>query len=97
MKLEEILPELRKGRRAKRKRWAPFYSCDEIAADLSLDTQSILADDWELEPLPPKTVTITREELAKAWNSVQDKGDFQFFNNSVFADNLCKALGLGEP
>lgn len=46
MTLEQILPEIRKGRRARRNGgvWIIF------ASFISLSGDSILADDWELEP-----------------------------------------------
>jgi len=46
MKLEEILPEIREGRRARRKSWAKdawFDSSDDDYID-------VMADDWELVP-----------------------------------------------
>lgn len=50
MTLDEILPEIRKGRKFTRKGWGKHYSLQE-ARDFKLVDMMYL-DDFELEPLP---------------------------------------------
>jgi hypothetical protein len=47
MTLETILPEIRKGRRARRKGWVYRWLDESYAL---FNTEDLLADDWELEP-----------------------------------------------
>jgi hypothetical protein len=49
VKLEEILPEIRKGRKARRKDFA-MVDLDPGDKYLDLDVDDLLADDWELVP-----------------------------------------------
>lgn len=67
MKIEEILPEIRKGRKFRRKCWTSGYF---HANQLYLDDVNLNAQDWELEPIPPQPITITLENLIKAWNKI---------------------------
>lgn len=57
MKLEEILPEIRKGRRFRRAEWtrgAPFQIDNAwrkaTVMGLGFNGEDMVADDWELEP-----------------------------------------------
>lgn len=64
MKLEEILPEMGKERKARRKSWRNPH-CWVLLEHMESDEPAIsfrdlLADDWELEP--PKTVEVTKDE-----------------------------------
>lgn len=54
MLLEEILPEIRKGRRVKNK----------LHEDYFIPMPMMLDESWELEPLKKE---ISRDDLAKAW------------------------------
>ena len=64
MKLEEILPEIRKGRRFRRTNWRTS-SCEEdswISANQEIRSTGIhpcqlILDDWELEPEKPKVLS----------------------------------------
>lgn len=62
MKLEEVLPFYRQGRRIKRKRWGAFYKKDN--GHIPGFPFDILSDDWEVEPI---TKEITLEQLKAAW------------------------------
>jgi hypothetical protein len=55
MKLEEILPEIRAGRKARRRHWVEV-NCTNVIPDIgmSLHMANLLADDWELVPEPKK-------------------------------------------
>jgi hypothetical protein len=50
MKLEEILPEIRKGRKAKRNDCLTDLSANDKYLEMS--AEDLLADDWELAPEP---------------------------------------------
>jgi hypothetical protein len=49
MRLEELLPEIRKGRRARCKSW-PKSSELQLDDGGDLDIGDVFADDWELVP-----------------------------------------------
>lgn len=92
MRFEDVLPEMRKGRRARPSDHHDWFELDKMAGRFSL--RNALEKEWELEPLPPQTVTITREQLAEAlrsqgWNysAVMLNGHF---------DKLAAALGFKE-
>ncbi len=56
MKLEEVLPEYRNGRKVKRK------SCNVTLTDYitlkNLSMLDLMADDWEVVPKPPLTIDL---------------------------------------
>ena len=85
MKFEEILAEIRKGRKARRKKWGPYFiTISESGEIIDSDGDSRLitgmeinADDWELVPETKKF---------KSWVKLYDNG-------SVFGyDSLEKAM-----
>ena len=58
--------------------------------------EDVLADDWELEPEPEKSVEVTRSQLANAWDA--SVAQYQYINGSQSASNqfheFCERLGL---
>ncbi len=54
MKLEDILPQIRAGRKARRKGWTPPFNVqvDRDSGLHYLTRTDILTDDWELVPEP---------------------------------------------
>lgn len=64
MTLEQILPEIRKGRRGRRKGWRDFWK-PVVSYEFVLTTVDLLADDWELEPEEIKYVK-TKKDFEKA-------------------------------
>lgn len=88
MKLEAILPEIRKGR--KFRNTSPLF----IRKDDNFKGQEqvfngtfsfLLNDYWELEPVK---VEITREQLEKAWFNAYGT------HNKAVLNVICKELGL---
>lgn len=72
---------------------ALYNNADEPYGYLSVE--DITAEDYELEPEPPKTVTITKDQLRDAWlyawkHTSLWGNEFQCF------EDLAKQLGLGE-
>lgn len=53
--LLELKDEILKGRSLKRRDWEKYYAPSDFIAGPTID---MLADDWELEPLPKKKVTM---------------------------------------
>jgi hypothetical protein len=53
-KIEEILPKIRKGSKARRKVWPSgvFHISSYLSSYPGLTHEDILADDWELVPEP---------------------------------------------
>jgi hypothetical protein len=78
MKLEEILPELRKGKKATRKGWTPPFhiQVDRDSGLHYLTRTDILAEDWELISEPRK---------CKAWLNLYASGDVWPFKSSLDA------------
>jgi hypothetical protein len=62
VKFEDILPEIRKGRKARRKDFA-MVDLEPGDKHLDLDVDDLLADDWELVPEPKKF-----KRLAYLWS-----------------------------
>lgn len=75
------------GRPFKRVGWPTYYTT-EILHDMSL--KSALADDYELEPIPERVVTITARDLNQAWTRALNSGTFPI------KVALMEELGLGE-
>lgn len=84
MKLEEILPEIRNGRRFKRAIWDNYYTIEE-QRDASLCT--LLGFDFELEPNENVKKVISREDLEKAWIETYGVAGSHF-------REVCERLGL---
>lgn len=61
------------GRPFKRVGW-PYYYTSQTLYDMSFT--SALADDYELEPEPEKTVTITARDLVQAWTRALNSETF---------------------
>jgi hypothetical protein len=84
MKLEEILPEVRKGRRF---RLANCADANWIDKYWRLSLSELDNNDWELEP---QIKSISLDDLKKAWNKevlwLADADDSSTFNN--FAKKL---------
>jgi hypothetical protein len=62
-----LIEAIKSGRRYKRKNWYPteyrmpyLHNYDLVKEDL---LENFLANDWEIETLPEKNVTITKEQL----------------------------------
>lgn len=92
MKLEEILGEIRKGRRFRMKRWED-QSYIEIGAynAFTFTVKDLLADDFELEPIKRE---ISRDDLAKAWYKASGQiGATESQFNRLFK-LLCQELSL---
>jgi hypothetical protein len=53
MKFEEVLPEIRKGRKARRKDYPAAYLVNSDKYRL-LTVEDVFANDWELVPEPKK-------------------------------------------
>lgn len=73
MKLAEILPEIEKGRRFKRKCYADYIDPADKGENLSL-LAVFAADDWELEPLPEEK---KMKAMHLEWMAVDDEGRFR--------------------
>lgn len=93
MKLQEILPEIQKNpsRGFKRKHWEKFHKAS-AGGNLNLYTDlynnSLLADDWELEPEPPHVISL--EQIQEAWNETHV---FPYSRDDQF-EKFIKALGF---
>lgn len=85
-KIEEIIGEIRKGRRFRRPGYPWGYIGDSQGV---MRCSSLAVDDWELESVKKE---ITREDLAKAWDSL--KFGVLSSDRSTLFDDLCKDLGL---
>lgn len=92
MKLEEILPELRKGRRAKT--GGPWKGLNDVFRISSIEI--LMCDKWELEPLSEQKITITRKQLADAWDKAMQGETLRSSDCSVYFDYIAAALGFGE-
>ncbi len=86
-KLEEVLPEIRKGRLF---RPSPGYNFGSVF-DYS---EWILKDQWELAPK-----IVTREDFERAWDTLRAVNphfcdELQPSSRSDYFKALCKELGL---
>lgn len=74
MKLEEWIAACRKhpGRRARFNYNHTFRNLDEMFHNFS--AEKILEAKFELEPLPPQTITITREQFRTTWKQWNGTG-----------------------
>ncbi len=95
MKLEEILPEIRRGRRFSYvQEYSPICTKSRFfdATDLNLNIPLfwLSGDGWELEPIKKE---ISRDDLAEAWDRalIYNRG---FVNSTPTLSTLCKELGL---
>ncbi len=92
MKLEEILPEIRKGRRFKRKHFTHWEAEGVPSCDEEISLWSILSEDWELEPIKK---LISREDLEMAWDKTVFPTNYALDSKkSMYFENFCKELGL---
>lgn len=76
-----IIEAIKSGKKFRRKNKGAWFFNGEV---YSYTTDSILADDWEVESQP---VTITRKDLDKAWAKARS-------NMLVDIEVLAKELGL---
>lgn len=92
MKLEEILPEIRKGRKIR-------MAGERVYADVRYHTVSELLDSaLELEPLPEKKVEITYTQLANLWDwAVFGTVRIEAANTSPVFARLAESFGLEKP
>lgn len=90
MKFEEILPAIKNGRGFRRETSmiSSFYKLSELH---SINTVDILCGDWELEPLPPKPITL--DNLIKAWREISPITP----DKSLLFLDFVKALGYTFP
>ena len=79
--LEEILPHIRAGRRAKRKDCLTDLSANDKYLEMS--AEDLLADDWELVPDPKKF-----KRLAYLWSD----GNITFENVRWFIEPFSATL-----
>ncbi len=88
MKFEEVLPALREGKRIRRSEWKDDYWSKDKVSHYS----HILCDDWEIiEP----TVTITRSQLEKAYESIMAKSGIELNERHlIIVESIAKDLGL---
>lgn len=55
MRLEDVLPALREGKKARRKSWPVVGTINILPSQsISLNAENILADDWEIVPEPSR-------------------------------------------
>lgn len=79
MKLEEVLPALREGKKVRRTCWAPglFVKLNyngtniitEIGKECNLPSFHILADDWEIVPEPKRVADYLVPDFTSRWVS----------------------------
>ena len=62
--LEDILPEIRKGRGVRRKAWSSDTNPVTLKSTLWIEFSQMMADDWELVPEPVKV-----KAKIDLWNS----------------------------
>lgn len=89
MKLEEWIAACRKhpGRRARFNYNHTFRNLDEMFHNFS--AEKILEAKFELEPLPPQTIAITRELFDKAFEQA-----CLLPPNNAFRDRIAASLGF---
>jgi len=93
MTFEEILPEIRKGRRFRATACLSWQTIEETSYLLSFVLNPKIS--FELEPLPEKKVEVTVASISRAW----DKAANEAFYRGTYKVNvtlLCKYLGLDE-
>lgn len=67
MYLEEILPQIRKGRKARRQCWRCGTGPFTLKSTVWIEFNQITADDWELVPEP-------KPKKFKSWVKLYDNG-----------------------
>lgn len=99
MKLEEILPLMRAGRRARceqvhiQKIWLTLEEIGIYKNEGSL-LGAFLQGDWELEPLPEQKIEVTRKELRSAWEMHVFRPLPHACLGDIHFENLCRELGF---
>ena len=68
--------------------------CTDYNALFSLE--DIIAEDWEVEQAPEKSVTVTRRQLSHAYCVARDREDRPGSTRYSTFEILCQQLGLGE-
>ena len=92
-----LIEAIQSERRFKRPGWIEFHHRDQI---IYLTSEDILADDYELETAPEKTVTITKAQLKHALWSVFKITELNTMGLSMAkelhkaCDEVCAKLGL---
>lgn len=81
MKLEEILPEIRKGRRFRPNSSWRWCESDEM---YSFSLEYVLNDTWDLEPIKQK---LSKEDIGRAWDKHACVGKYSF-------ELFCAELGF---
>src|SRR5437870_6019232 len=94
MKFEDVLPEMRKGRRA---RPTNFGNCNWITlGDLHQFSDAIVINEWELEPLPKPRMLAW---MYKSSDSTGECGSLSFYpeDNLPKGSRWFRAPWLDEP
>lgn len=95
-KLEEILPEIRKGRRCRLNIQSKggFQTLASLVRGLQDYNMLnwLLYDGWELEPIEEQKITITKEEFTEAYTRASRSSPV----NRVSHTSLAIAIGFKE-
>lgn len=89
MKLFEILPKIKKGRRFKRKHWLSF-----VGVNCAINFSDLESDDFILEP---EVKQISLEQLTNAWmEALPDKRYGDSIDLPNYFDRFKKLLGYSD-
>lgn len=93
MKLHEALAKKNRTQGLKRAAWPKYIWSAFVTSGVTINNYDIEAGDWELESLPPKQVTITKEKFEEAWHKTCIGSNIL---NNMMKCELKQNLGLSD-
>lgn len=94
-RLEEVLPQLRQGKKIRRIGWNEFAFLQpniNITSNYSINLTDIRSEDWEVVE---EKLLVTRDMLARAWDRSRLAPPGGATGSDYF-NSLCRELGFGE-
>ncbi len=90
-----LIEAIKSGRRFKRPGQEYRESLSEPPGSYFFSKQALLATDWELEPFPEKTVTISKKDLEKILRRIAIRGTYSQHTETIIKMEL-EELGLDD-